>query len=69
MGLGMRFQIISGTAIQEFVEQCETATNALDRVRALTAGRPNVRILIEDGRPCSLMEIEERAEDEADGRP
>jgi hypothetical protein len=25
MGLGMRFQIISGTAIQEFVEQCETA--------------------------------------------
>jgi hypothetical protein len=64
----MSFQIISGTAIQEFVEHCESATAALARVRALIEWRlPNIRILTKDGRGCSLAELEELAEDEADG--
>jgi hypothetical protein len=64
----MRFQIISGTSIREFVEYTDSAVDALDRFRALIkAGARNIRILREDGRRCSLVEIKELAEDEADG--
>jgi hypothetical protein len=66
--VGMRFQIISGTSIREFVEYTDSAVDALDRFRALVkAGARNIRILREDGRRCSLVEIKELAEDEADG--
>jgi hypothetical protein len=52
----MGFQVISGTAIREFVED-------LDRVRQLIEwGSPNIRILAEDGRVCSLAELEGLAE-------
>jgi hypothetical protein len=64
----MRFQIISGTAIQEFVEQRGSATDALGRVRVLLkAGLPNIRVLDEVGRSYSFTEIDELADDEADG--
>lgn len=50
------------------VEHYDSAEGALDRVRVLLkAGLPNIRVLDEIGRPCSLTEIEEPAEDEADG--
>jgi hypothetical protein len=59
----MSFRVITGTAIQEFVEDVESATAALDRVRALAKwGTPNVRITREDGRVCSLAELEGLAE-------
>ena len=59
----MGFRIISGTAIREFVENLESATAALDRVRQLIEwGLPNIRILTEDGRVCSLAELEGLAE-------
>ena len=59
----MGFRVISRTAIREFVEDVESATEALDRVRELTkGGAPNVRILREDGRACSLEELEGLAE-------
>ena len=59
----MGFRVISGTSVQEFVENVEIATAALDCVRMLIkAGLPNVRILTEDGRPCSLVELEGLAE-------
>jgi hypothetical protein len=64
----MRFHTISGTEIQEFVEHYDSAEEALERLRALLkGGLPNIRVLDEGGRPCSLTEIEELAEDEADG--
>jgi hypothetical protein len=64
----MRFQIISGTAIQELVERCDSAADALGRVRELLkAGLPNIRVLDEVGRSYSFAEIEELADDEADG--
>jgi hypothetical protein len=51
------FKIISGTDIQEFIEERDTATAALDRVRALIVSRlPNIRVL-KDGLPCSLAEL------------
>jgi hypothetical protein len=54
----MGFRIISGTGIQEFVENAESATAALDRVRELTkSGAPNVRVVTENGLPCSLTEL------------
>ena len=63
----MRFRIISGTAIQEFVERCGSAADALGRVRVLLkAGLPNIRVLDEAGRTYSFTEIEELADDEAD---
>lgn len=56
------FKIISGTDIQEFIEERDTATAALDRVRALIVSRlPNIRVL-KDGRPCSFAELEGLAE-------
>ena len=59
----MSFRIISGTADQEFVENVESATAALDRVRQLIRLRvPNIRILTENGRACSLEELEGLAE-------
>ena len=59
----MGFRIISGTAIREFVEDVESATAALDRVRELTKrGAPSIRILREDGSVCSLAELEGLAE-------
>jgi hypothetical protein len=59
----MGFRVISGTAVQEFVEHIESVTAALDQVRMLIkAGLPNVRILTEDGRPLSLSELEALAE-------
>jgi hypothetical protein len=59
----MGFRVISGTAIREFVENLESATAALDRVRQLIEwGLPNIRILTEDGRVCSLAELEGLAE-------
>jgi len=58
----MGFRVISGTAIREFVENVESATAALDRVRELTRwGAPNIRILSED-RVCTLAELEGLAE-------
>jgi hypothetical protein len=64
----MRSQIISGTAIQEFVEQCGSAADALGRVRVLLkAGLPNIRVLDEVGRSYSFTEIDELADDEAEG--
>jgi hypothetical protein len=63
----MRFQIISGTAIQEFVEQCGSAADALGQVRVLLkAGLRNIRVQDEVGRNYSFTEIEELADDEAD---
>jgi hypothetical protein len=54
----MNFRVISGTAIHEFVEDAESATAALDRVRQLTTwGAPNIRITRADGRACSLAEL------------
>jgi hypothetical protein len=59
----MGFRVISRTAIRESVEDVESATEALDRVRELTkAGAPDVRILRADGRACSLEELEGLAE-------
>jgi hypothetical protein len=59
----MGFRIISGTPIEELVENAESATAALDRVRELTkTGAPNVRVVRENGRPCSLPELEGLAE-------
>ena len=59
----MGFRIISGTPIQELIENAETATAALDRVRELTkSGVPNVRVVSENGTVCSLPELEGRAE-------
>ena len=59
----MRFRIISRSGIQEFVEQIESATAALDRVRLLIkSGLPNVRIINQDGRALSLSELEALAE-------
>lgn len=59
----MGFQVISGAALREFVENIESATAALDRVRELIELRsPNIRILAEDGRVCSLKELEGLAE-------
>jgi hypothetical protein len=56
------------TAIQEFVEQCGSAADALGRVRALLkAGLRNIRVQDEVGRNYSFTEIEELADDEADG--
>jgi hypothetical protein len=63
----MRLEIISGTAIHEFVEHCDSAAVALYRVRAMIrSGLRNIRVLTEDGRRLFLVEIEELAEDEAD---
>jgi hypothetical protein len=60
---GMSFRIISGAPNQEFVENVESATAALDRVRELTkTGAPNVRAVNETGRVCSLPELEGLAE-------
>jgi hypothetical protein len=59
----MNFRIMSGTAIQPFVEDAATATAALDRVRELIEwGTPNIRILAEGGRACSIAELEGLAE-------
>lgn len=64
----MGFRIISGTAVQEFVEIVERATAALDRVRQLTdLGEPNIRIITESGHDCSLAELEGMAEFKNDG--
>jgi hypothetical protein len=49
--------------IQEFADNVESATAALDRVRQLIkAGLPNIRIVTEDGRVLSLSELEGLAE-------
>jgi hypothetical protein len=59
----MGFRIISGTPIQESVENAETATAALDRVRELNkSGAPNVRVVHQNGVACSLPELEGLAE-------
>jgi len=59
----MGFRIISGTVDQEFVENVESATAALDRVRQLIRlSLPNIRIVAEGGRACSLEELEGLAE-------
>ncbi|HEX9167374.1 MAG TPA: hypothetical protein VF886_00385 [Roseiarcus sp.] len=59
----MGFRIISGTAIQDFVENAESATAALDRLRELTKlGASNVRVVRENGVACSLPELEGLAE-------
>jgi len=61
--IAMGFRVTSGTAVQEFVENFESATAALDHVRQLTkSGWPNIRIVTEDGRACSLAELEGLAE-------
>jgi hypothetical protein len=57
------FRVISGTAIQEFVENVESATAALDCVRRLIkSGVPNIRVVTESGRICSPAELEGLAE-------
>lgn len=59
----MGFRVIFGAAVQEFIEHFESATAALDYVRMLLkSGLPNIRILTEDGRACSLAELEGLAE-------
>jgi hypothetical protein len=59
----MGFRIISGTPIQESVENAETATAALDRVRELNkSGAPNVRVMSENGAVCSFPDLEGQAE-------
>jgi hypothetical protein len=59
----MAFRIISGTGIQEFVERVETATAALDRVRALIEMRlPGIRIIADGCRVCSIGDLEGLAE-------
>jgi hypothetical protein len=59
----MIVRIISGTSVQEFAEDFESATAALDQVRQLIErGLPNIRILRQDGRVCSLEELEGLAE-------
>jgi hypothetical protein len=59
----MGFRVISGTSVQEFVENVESATAALDCVRMLIkAGLPNLQILTEGGRVLSLSELEALAE-------
>jgi hypothetical protein len=59
----MGFRIISGTATQEFVENVESATAALDRVRQLMkSGLPNIRVITESGHACSPAELEGLAE-------
>lgn len=59
----MGFRVTSGTAIQEFAENFESATAALDHVRQLTKSDwPNIRIVTEDGRVLSLSELEALAE-------
>jgi hypothetical protein len=59
----MGFRIISGTATQEFVENIESATAAVDRVRQLIkSGLPNIRIITESGHACSPAELEGLAE-------
>jgi hypothetical protein len=58
----MGFRIVSGTGTQEFVEDAQSATAALDRVRQLIkSGASNIRIL-NKGLLCSLEELEELAE-------
>jgi len=58
----MFFKIISGTDIQEFIEEFDSATAAFDQVRRLfVSGLPNIRVL-KDGQPCSLAELEGLAE-------
>jgi hypothetical protein len=62
VGVRVIFKIISGIDIQESTEEHDTATAALDRVRALiVSGLPNIRVL-KDGLPCSLAELEGHAE-------
>ena len=47
------FRVSFGTAVREFVENVESATATLDRVRKLITLRlPNIRIVTEDGRPA-----------------
>jgi hypothetical protein len=59
----MGFRIISGTGIREFSEHAETATAALDRVRAMIeTGLPGIRVVADDGRVCSLSDLEGLAE-------
>jgi hypothetical protein len=59
----MGFRIIFGAPSQELIENAETATAALDRVRELTkSGAPNVRVMSENGAVCSLPELEGLAE-------
>jgi hypothetical protein len=51
LGVGHALPDHLRNGIQEFVEQCETAAEALERVRALVkAGLPNVRIFDDDGK-------------------
>ena len=57
------FGLFLAHSVQEFVENVESATAALDCVRMLIkAGLPNLRILTEDGRVLSLSELEALAE-------
>ena len=59
----MRFTITSRTAINEYDEECSTATEALDRVRSMIASNaPNIRIWKEGNLPCSLDELKGLAE-------
>ena len=59
----MRFTITSGTAVQEYAEECATATEALDRVRTMIASNlPDIRIWREGGVRCSLDELKGLAE-------
>ena len=59
----MGFRIISGTAVQEFVENVESATAALDCVRRLIKSAvPNIRVVTESGHACSPAELEGLAE-------
>ena len=56
----MRFTITSGTAVQEYAEECATATEALRTMMA--SNLPDIRIWREGGIPCSLEELKGLAE-------
>ena len=69
MTSSMRFSVVSGTDIQEFVERHDSATLALDAVERLIAQRlPNIRVLDEKGANVPLADVRELAvvENESD---
>jgi hypothetical protein len=64
----MRFTIISGTEIREFVEHHETATSALESaLRLIAPRRPNIRIVDPAGNFLRLAGLQRFAAEEGEG--
>jgi hypothetical protein len=62
----MRFVITSGTGIREVIDRRDGAGSAYKRVMDLvSARRPNVRVLDQDGRTVELNKLRRLAEEEA----